>query len=56
MEASGVQQANAFGPICFGVGQDMACVSQDCLFLNVWTPSDVTPESRHPVYKEEGIV
>ena len=49
---SGVQDANAFGPICIGTGsgpptKDMA---EDCLFVNVFAPSKATKSSKLPVY------
>jgi acetylcholinesterase len=47
----GVQEAKAFGPICFGIGGSLANTSsEDCLYLNVWAPSDATPNSKLPVY------
>lgn len=51
LNTTGVQPAKEFGPICFGVGQGlMEASSEDCLFLNVWAPSDATPESKLPVF------
>ena len=50
LETRGVQQANAFGPICYPVGGDLSSASEDCLFLNVWAPSDATPNSKLPVF------
>ena len=49
---SGIQDANAFGPICIGTGsgpptKDMA---EDCLFINVFAPSKATKSSKLPVY------
>ena len=46
----GVQTADAFGPICLGVGSSLTSGSEDCLFLNVWAPSNATPNSKFPVF------
>lgn len=47
----GIQQAKAFGPICFGVGGGLSSSSnEDCLFLNVWAPTNATPQSKLPVF------
>ena len=51
VKMEGVQQAKAFSPICFGVGSGLSdSMSEDCLFLNVWAPSDATPKSKLPVF------
>ncbi|KAH8807782.1 triacylglycerol lipase [Xylogone sp. PMI_703] len=46
-----VQDANSFGPICVGTGQTVSSsLSEDCLFVNVFTPSNATPRSKLPVW------
>ncbi|GJJ10739.1 hypothetical protein Clacol_004966 [Clathrus columnatus] len=50
LNTSGIQPATEFGPICLGVAQGLAeGSSEDCLFLNVWAPSNATTESKLPV-------
>lgn len=40
-----------FGPICVGADQTASSTqTEDCLFVNVFTPSDATPESKLPVW------
>ncbi|ROW04766.1 hypothetical protein VMCG_04733 [Cytospora schulzeri] len=40
-----------FGPICVGVGQDASDTrTEDCLYVNVFTPSGATPSSKLPVW------
>ena len=46
----GVQQADTFGPVCYAVGGSLSSGSEDCLFLNIWAPSDATPTSNFPVF------
>jgi carboxylesterase type B len=49
---SGVNHANAWGPICLSTptGTVDATHSEDCLYLNVWAPSSATSSSKLPVY------
>ncbi|KAG8159694.1 hypothetical protein KVR01_010331 [Diaporthe batatas] len=48
---SGVQDASSFGPICVGADQkESGTRTEDCLFVNVFTPSDATPKSKLPVW------
>ncbi|KAH8674157.1 Alpha/Beta hydrolase protein [Xylariales sp. PMI_506] len=50
-EQSGVQNASAFGPICIGAGQSLSsAVSEDCLYVNVFTPANATRNSNLPVW------
>lgn len=44
--------ASQFSPLCIGVGQDASSptYSEDCLFVNVFTPSNATPNSKLPVW------
>ncbi|EPS26346.1 hypothetical protein PDE_01282 [Penicillium oxalicum 114-2] len=50
-QMEGVQDATAFGPICVGVGQHTTdSRGEDCLFVNVWRPSNATAESSLPVW------
>jgi carboxylesterase type B len=47
---SGTFAATAFGPICpQGTTSYAAAQSEDCLSLNVWTPSTATPAAALPV-------
>ncbi|RLL95286.1 hypothetical protein CFD26_101514 [Aspergillus turcosus] len=46
-----IQDASSFGPICVGVSQIAnASQGEDCLFINVWTPSNATSQSKLPVW------
>ena len=49
---SGVRPATAFGPRCvqggFAPGADQVLSSEDCLYLNVWTPAQ-SQDELHPV-------
>ncbi|KFY53481.1 hypothetical protein V496_07541 [Pseudogymnoascus sp. VKM F-4515 (FW-2607)] len=47
----GIQEASSFGPVCLGVSQSPSESStEDCLFVNVFTPSNATTISRLPVW------
>ncbi|BCR98192.1 uncharacterized protein AKAW2_31511S [Aspergillus luchuensis] len=46
-----IQDAFEFGPTCIGVGEEISpLVGEDCLFINVFTPSHATTLSRLPVW------
>ncbi|RLL93568.1 hypothetical protein CFD26_100923 [Aspergillus turcosus] len=46
-----LQDASEFGPICVGTGQSTTSTrAEDCLFINVFTPSDATTHSKLPVW------
>ncbi|KAL3441541.1 Alpha/Beta hydrolase protein [Aspergillus insuetus] len=48
---AGVQSANQFPPICVGLGESVdANKTEDCLFVNVFAPSNATAESKLPVW------
>ncbi|OTA03809.1 dipeptidyl peptidase 5 [Trichoderma parareesei] len=48
---SSIQDASKFGPVCIGPGQSVSpSTSEDCLFVNVFKPSNATPESNLPVW------
>ena len=49
---SGVQEADAFGPICIGTGSGPPNdeMNEDCLLLNVFAPSNANKGSKLPVY------
>ncbi|KAF2176810.1 alpha/beta-hydrolase [Zopfia rhizophila CBS 207.26] len=45
------QDASSFGAICLGTSQNAgSTVNEDCLFINVFTPSNATAESKLPVW------
>ncbi|KNG86559.1 putative carboxylesterase [Aspergillus nomiae NRRL 13137] len=51
VRASSVQDASVFGPVCVGTGQNVTeDTAEDCLFINVFTPSSATPGSDLPVW------
>ncbi|KAE8136006.1 Alpha/Beta hydrolase protein [Aspergillus pseudotamarii] len=51
VRTSSVQDASAFGPVCVGTGQNVTQkTAEDCLFINVFTPSNATPGSNLPVW------
>ncbi|GIK02003.1 hypothetical protein Aspvir_006046 [Aspergillus viridinutans] len=48
---STLQDASEFGPICVGTGQSATSTrAEDCLFINVFTPSSATAHSNLPVW------
>lgn len=48
---TGIQSAKAFGSVCYALGEGLVeGHSEDCLFLNIWTPSDASSESKLPVF------
>ncbi|OJJ50739.1 hypothetical protein ASPZODRAFT_55150 [Penicilliopsis zonata CBS 506.65] len=49
--SSTIQDASRFRPICVGVSQTVSdSQAEDCLFINVFTPSNATSKSRLPVW------
>jgi len=50
--SSGVRDANAHGPTCLGTnaGPSTNTSSEDCLFLDIYAPSNATQGSKLPVY------
>ncbi|KAJ3108997.1 hypothetical protein HDU96_007355, partial [Phlyctochytrium bullatum] len=48
----GGYEASTFQPRCLqAVGGDLSeTISEDCLYLNVWTPADVGPNEKLPVF------
>lgn len=51
-KTKGIQDASEFGPICIGTGQSATdpTMSEDCLYINVFAPSNATPNSKLPVW------
>ncbi|KAK3330408.1 Alpha/Beta hydrolase protein [Apodospora peruviana] len=51
-QAAYVRRGISFRPICLGIGRHLPMNDQDedCLFVNVWAPSDASPRSRLPVW------
>lgn len=45
-----VQPATAFGPTCEIVGYTFPILSEDCLFINVFAPTNATARSKLPVW------
>ncbi|KAJ6104875.1 hypothetical protein N7486_003564 [Penicillium sp. IBT 16267x] len=51
MNTPTVQDATSFGALCVGVSQPAnASLGEDCLFINVWSPSNATVNSKLPVW------
>jgi carboxylesterase type B len=55
LEESGVADATTFGPLCIGSGTELqaefgADHSEDCLYINVFSPGRATNTSDMPVY------
>lgn len=50
--AAGVTVANKHGPLCIATGASpsVATTSEDCLFIDVYAPTNATQQSRLPVY------
>ncbi|KAH6854493.1 Alpha/Beta hydrolase protein [Chaetomium sp. MPI-CAGE-AT-0009] len=50
--AGSVEEAMAYGPICLGNGvtYPVQGQSEDCLFVNVWAPTNATERSKLPVW------
>ncbi|GJJ09865.1 hypothetical protein Clacol_004089 [Clathrus columnatus] len=54
-KTSGLQSTKAFGPVCYGIGQNNGpsnpnMYGEDCLFMNIWGPSNFTRHSKLPVF------
>ncbi|KAL4861206.1 hypothetical protein BDV12DRAFT_180605 [Aspergillus spectabilis] len=48
---TGVQSAVKLPPICIGLGETASVnITEDCLFVNVFSPSDATTASNYPVW------
>ncbi|KAH7328803.1 Alpha/Beta hydrolase protein [Stachybotrys elegans] len=46
----GVQRAKKFGPLCLGISVDPSrYFDEDCLFVNVWAPTNATADMKLPV-------
>ncbi|KAF2105520.1 Alpha/Beta hydrolase protein [Lophiotrema nucula] len=54
-EVGGIQDAAEFGPLCIGTGTHLKLefrgnFSEDCLFANVFAPTNASSKSKLPVY------
>ncbi|KAJ3498001.1 hypothetical protein NLG97_g1464 [Lecanicillium saksenae] len=46
-----IQKAKSFGDYCIGTAEHRSQgISEDCLFVNVWRPSNSTPQAKLPVW------
>lgn len=51
VNTTGIIQANNYGPVCFGLSNGIgAKFGEDCLFLNLWGPTNITQTSKFAVF------